>query len=108
MLQQETPQAPTARLARHGVMLAVIMIIVITFCMAQTLLIPAIPTIEREFDVPASTAAWILTSFMLTSVVCTPLFGRLGDIHGKQRVMVILLWVFTAGCLICAIGDSIP
>jgi MFS family permease len=100
--------APGGGAANHRVMLAVITVIVITFCMAQTLLIPAIPTIERRFDVSASTAAWILTSFMLTSVVCTPLFGRLGDIYGKQRVMVILLWVFTIGCLICAVGNSIP
>ena len=49
----------------------------------------------------------MLTAFLLTASVATPIVGRLGDMFGKERVLVIALGVFAVGSLVCALSHSI-
>jgi MFS family permease len=75
---------------------------------AQPIVIAAVPSIAREFGVPATTATWALTAFMLASAVATPIAGRLGDLFGHRRILLACLGCFTAGTVLCAVAGSFP
>src|SRR3712207_6123212 len=52
-------------------------------------------------------AAWVMTGFLLSASVCTPLAGKLGDLFGKARVLTIVLVLFCAGAVLCALAPSV-
>src|SRR5215216_3042940 len=63
------------------------------------MIVPALPILQREFDTSAAWAAWVLTGFLLSASVATPLVGKLGDQHGKERMLVISLSLFLCGSI---------
>jgi EmrB/QacA subfamily drug resistance transporter len=79
----------------------------LAYSLAQTMVIPALPELQAEFHANPADATWLLTAFLLTSSVATPLLGRLGDMHGKERWLLISLAIFGAGSLIAALGGSL-
>jgi EmrB/QacA subfamily drug resistance transporter len=79
----------------------------LAYALAQTMVIPALPDLQRELDADPADATWLLTAFLLTSSVATPLFGRLGDMHGKERWLLISLAVFGVGSVVAALGKSL-
>ena len=68
------------------------------------MIIPALPAIQHEHGASQEAATWLLTAFLLTSSVCTPLLGRLGDMYGKEKVLLVSLGVFALGSFVCAVG----
>jgi MFS family permease len=52
---------------------------------AETMLIPAIPDIIQDFQVSYSMSSWILTTYLVTGAVTTPIAGKLSDIYGKRK-----------------------
>ena len=78
----------------YGVTLALLTVAGISFAVMQTLVVPALPFFQREFDTTASWATWIATGFLLSSSVLTPILGKLGDSYGKKRMLVISLGIF--------------
>ncbi len=80
----------------------------LSFALAQTTLIPALAELQVEFDTDASGIAWVLTGYLISAAVFTPIFGRLGDMFGKRRLLVIALLLFAAGSTVSALGDSVP
>jgi EmrB/QacA subfamily drug resistance transporter len=79
----------------------------LTYALAQTLVAPAIPALTREFDTSASSTSWVLTGFLLSASVCTPLAGKLGDLFGKARVLTGILLLFCLGSVVCGLAGSI-
>jgi EmrB/QacA subfamily drug resistance transporter len=79
----------------------------LAYALAQTMVIPALPELQRELNADPADATWLLTAFLLTSSVATPLFGRLGDMHGKERWLLISLAIFGAGSVVAALGTSL-
>jgi MFS family permease len=69
------------------------------FTLQQLLVLPALPHLVRDLHTTQEWAVWVVTGFMLSSVVVTPLLGKLGDQHGKDRVLLIAMGVFFAGCV---------
>jgi EmrB/QacA subfamily drug resistance transporter len=67
------------------------------FALMQTFLIPALPTLQEDLGTSGTWVTWTVTAYLLTGSVATPLIGRLGDQHGKTRLMVISLAVFLVG-----------
>ena len=80
----------------------------VSLALMQTLVIPALPFFGREFGASASWTAWIVTGFLLSSSVLTPIVGRLGDAHGKKRVLVWSLSVFGLASLGAAAAWDLP
>jgi MFS family permease len=66
-----------------------------TFSLAQSMLFPAIPDLIEGLDATANDVAWAFTGFGIAAVVATPLMGRLGDMFGKRRMLVVALMAFT-------------
>ncbi len=79
----------------------------LAYSLAQTMVIPVLPELQAEFHANPADATWLLTAFLLTSSVATPLLGRLGDMHGKERWLLISLAIFGVGSLIAALGGSL-
>ena len=79
----------------------------LTYALAQTLVAPAIPALTREFGTESSTTSWVLTGFLLSASVCTPLAGKLGDLFGKARVLTGVLLIFSFGSIVSALAGSI-
>src|ERR1044071_6358196 len=79
----------------------------LAFALAQTTLIPALGVLKDQLHTDSSGVAWTLTGYLLAAAVFTPLFGRLGDMFGKRRLLVISLAFFTLGSLVAALGSSL-
>ena len=75
--------------------------------MSQSLLLPVLPTLPAELSTTVSNVDWLLTSTLLAAAVAVPLFGRLGDMFGKRRLLLVALALLATGSLICAVTDNI-
>ncbi|MDH5332891.1 MAG: MFS transporter [Thermoleophilia bacterium] len=91
----------------YGVTLAVLTVAASAFAVQQTLVFPALPTLQRELGVSAVWATWVLTVFLLSASVLTPILGKLGDQYGKERVLVVSLTLFLAGSIGAAAAPDI-
>jgi EmrB/QacA subfamily drug resistance transporter len=91
----------------YNVTLAALTLAGTAFAFQQTMVVPALPVIQRELDTTTTWATWVLTVFLLVASVATPILGKLGDQYGKERLLVISLALFLAGCVGCAVAWSI-
>jgi Major Facilitator Superfamily len=66
----------------------------------------ALPAFRDRYGVSTSTPAWLLTSFLLSSAISTPLLGRLGDMYGEARMLLVARLVFGTGILLSAVAGS--
>ena len=87
--------------------LALLTVAGISFAVMQTLVVPALPFFQREFNTTASWVTWIATGFLLSSSVLTPILGKLGDSYGKKRMLVISLGIFGLASLAAAAAWSL-
>jgi MFS family permease len=79
----------------------------VAFSLSQTLVVPALPSLAQEFDASPSTVSWVLTGFLVSASIATPIVGKLGDLFGKGRVLTAVLVLFSAGAVINALAGSI-
>src|SRR5829696_2431390 len=92
---------------RHWITLSLLTVAGISFAVMQTLVIPALPFFRQEFGTSQEDTTWLVTGFLLSSSVLTPLLGKLGDMYGKKRLMVVCLAVFGLGSFAAALGGSL-
>ena len=64
---------------------------------SETMLLPAIPEIMQDFNIPYGTAAWIFSAYLIVAAVMTPIAGRMSDLYGKKKVLLILLATYVIG-----------
>lgn len=99
-------RAPAAR-STPNLTLAVLAVGGVAFALLQSLVAPALPDIQKELDTTASAVAWVLTGYLLSASVATPIVGRLGDMFGKERVLMIVLVILCVGTALAAVASSI-
>ena len=87
--------------------LFVLLLAGVSFALSQTLVVPALPAISREFGASATATSWVLTGFLLSASVATPIVGKLGDLLGKGRVLTAVLLLFALGGAVCGLAGSI-
>ncbi len=71
----------------------------------QTIVATALPTMGRAFQ-DVENLSWVVTSYLLTATVSTPLFGKLSDIYGRRLVMLTGIAIFIIGSVACALAPS--
>jgi len=100
---------PPADAARRNptATLAVLALGVLAYALSQTMIAPAMPQIQESLGVTTSAVAWTLTAYLVAASVMTAVIGRLGDMLGKKRVLVVTLIAFGVGSAICALASSI-
>ncbi|HEY7793623.1 MAG TPA: MFS transporter, partial [Gaiellaceae bacterium] len=78
----------------HNVTLAILTMAGAAFALQQTMVFPALPVFQEEFGASTAWATWILTGFLVSAAVSTPILGRLGDQFGKERMLLVSLALF--------------
>src|SRR6201996_8952218 len=95
----------------HGVhanvILSVLLVAGLAYAILASAVIPALPTIERDLHTTETGVAWVLTGFLLSASVGTAIIGRLGDMYGKERLLLWTLLVLAAGTLIAAVANTL-
>ena len=87
--------------------LAILSSTLLTVFFSETMLLPAIPEIIQDFNIPYGTAAWIFSAYLIVAAVMTPVAGRLSDLYGKKKVLLILLTIYIAGLTAGGFADNI-
>jgi EmrB/QacA subfamily drug resistance transporter len=78
-----------------------------SFSLLQSMVNPVLPTIEAALHTDQSTVTWVLTAYLLSASVFTPIIGRVGDKVGKERMLVVALVALAIGSLLAAVAPSI-
>src|SRR5271168_4820504 len=92
----------------YAVTFAVLATAALAFSLLQCLVVPAIPQLEHTLHTSESGASWLLTAYLLSAAIATPILGRVGDMAGKERIIVAVLIALTAGSLLSALATSLP
>jgi EmrB/QacA subfamily drug resistance transporter len=93
--------------AHHQVTFAVLALGVAAYALLQSLVIPVLTTVQHQLHTTQGTATWVLTAYLLSASIMTPILGRFGDMTGKKRVFVATLIALAAGSLLAALAPSI-
>jgi MFS family permease len=94
--------------SRHAwLTLAILSSTLLTVFFSETMLLPAIPEIIQDFNIPYGTAAWIFSAYLIVAAVMTPVAGRLSDLYGKKKVLLTLLTIYIAGLTAGGFADDI-
>ena len=99
----EAPPAPV----RTGAVVPVLASAGITVALMQTLVIPLVPELPRLLNASAAGTAWAITATLLAAAVATPIMGRLGDMYGKRRMLLISIGMLIAGSVVAALSSSL-
>src|SRR5215203_288788 len=83
----------------YNVTLGVLTLAGIAFAFQQTMVFPALPAFQDDFGSTTAWTTWVLTAFLVSAAVATPILGRLGDQYGKERMLLVSLGLFLAGCV---------
>jgi len=97
----------TGRRAHHQVTFAVLATGVVAFGLLQSLVTPVLPTLQQELQTSQTNVTWVLTAYLLSASLFTPVVGRLGDMTGKKRMFVVALVALAIGCLLSALAENL-
>jgi EmrB/QacA subfamily drug resistance transporter len=91
----------------YNITLAALTIAGIAYALQQTMVVPALPALQRDLHTSTTWVTWLLTGFLLVSAIATPIFGKLGDQYGKERLLLISMGVFFVGCVLAIFAWNI-
>jgi len=92
----------------YGATFAVLATAALAFSLLTSMIIPAIPKLEHALHTSASGANWLLTAYLLSSAIATPILGRMGDIVGKEKMIVVVLSALSVGIVVSALATDLP
>ncbi|HTJ69147.1 MAG TPA: MFS transporter [Actinospica sp.] len=98
--------AQTAR-PHYNVIFAVLLIGISAYAVLQSLVAPVLATLIVDLHTTQDTVTWLMTAYLLSASVATPILGRIGDKVGKERMLVITLLALTAGSGLAAVAHSV-
>ena len=107
VLPPSGPQ-PGRWLLGHGEIRTIVLGLMLAMFLAalnQTIVATALPTIGRDFG-DFALLPWVVTAYLLTSTVVSPLYGKLSDIHGRRAMMLTSIGIFIAGSAACALRPT--
>ena len=92
---------------RQGAIVAVLAIAGLASSFMFTLVVPIQSKLPELLDASREDTAWVVTSTLLAAAVMTPIAGRLGDMYGKRRIVLVLLALLVVGSVIAAASTGI-
>ncbi|MDI1462611.1 MFS transporter [Catellatospora sp. KI3] len=102
---------PAVRSGRHANSTLVVLFLSLgglAFAVLQSLVAPALPIIAQDLHSSTGDISWVLTAYLLSASVLTPILGRLGDMVGKRKMMLVVLVLLAAGTLLAALSTTLP
>ncbi|WP_066950343.1 MFS transporter [Streptomyces lushanensis] len=100
-------QSGSGRGTAPGVIVVVLASAGIVAALMQTLVVPLIGELPVILHTSPSNASWAVIATLLAGAICTPVVGRLGDMLGKRRMLLICVLPLVAGSVACALADSL-
>ena len=98
---------PEPKPSNYKVTFAVLMLGAMAYSLLQSLVSPVLPTIQHDLHTTQNTVTWVLTAFLLSASIFTPILGRVGDMVGKERMLVVTLSALVVGSVIAGLSHSI-
>ncbi|WP_159349886.1 MDR family MFS transporter [Roseomonas harenae] len=108
MTQSSAPQRaelPPTRIAPRRTALSGAMLCILLASLDQNIVNTALPRMVSDLGGMAH-LSWVVTAFMLSSTVTTPLYGKLSDTYGRRRLFLVAIIIFLAGSLLCGTAGS--
>jgi MFS family permease len=102
-----TAAGSAAPVERSSGFVAVLAFAGIVVALMQTVVIPLVPQLPTLLHASASDATWAITATLLAGAVATPTMGRLGDMFGKRRLLLVGLGLLVLGSLVAGFSDSL-
>jgi EmrB/QacA subfamily drug resistance transporter len=96
--------APAARVNVRVVFTGLMMVLLLA-ALDQTIVTTALPTIVGDLG-GLSHLSWVVSAFLLAQTVVTPIYGKLGDLYGRKRVLQSAIVIFLAGSALCGQAHS--
>jgi MFS family permease len=90
-----------------NLVLAVLALAGLAYAMLSSAVLPALPTFEHALHASETGVTWLLTAYLLAASVGTAILGRLGDMYGKEKVLLLTLLILAAGTLLSALSSSL-
>jgi EmrB/QacA subfamily drug resistance transporter len=91
----------------HNVTFSVLLLGVAAYSLLQSLVVPVLSTLIVDLHTTQDTATWLMTGYLLSASVATPILGRIGDKVGKERMLVFTLLALTGGSIVAGITHSV-
>jgi EmrB/QacA subfamily drug resistance transporter len=98
----------TADRTHPNVTLAVLALGGLAYAMLSSLVVPALPTMQHELGASETGITWLLTGYLLAASVGTAIIGRLGDMYGKEKLLLYTFAILTVGTLLAAVATTLP
>jgi len=93
--------------ARQRAVLMILSAAALMVSYVETMIIPGIGTFESFFRQPLSLVSWILTAYLLVGTAFVPISGKLGDIFGKKRVLVVILGLYVVAVTLAGFSPNL-
>ncbi|MFJ2830596.1 MFS transporter [Streptomyces sp. NPDC087263] len=77
------------------------------YALAQTAVVPAMTGMTEALHASSASVTWVLTGYLVSAAILTPVIGRLGDMFGKRRMLLIALVLFGVGAVLAAVVGNI-
>ncbi len=90
-----------------NLILAVLALGGLAYAMLSSAVLPALPTFQHALHASVTGVTWLLTAYLLAASVGTAILGRLGDMYGKEKILLWTLVILAAGTLISALSSSL-
>uniref|UniRef100_UPI00029A9C1C MFS transporter n=1 Tax=Rhodococcus sp. P14 TaxID=450821 RepID=UPI00029A9C1C len=88
-------------------LVAVLSLCGIVVALMHTLVVPLLPQLPHLLGTSVESASWAVTATLLASAVITPVSGRLGDMFGKRRMLLVCLGTLVVGSAGCALSTTL-
>lgn len=85
----------------------VLLLGVSAYALLQSLVLPVLSTIQHDLHTSQGTVTWLLTAYLLSASIFTPILGRVGDMVGKERMLVVTLCALALGSAMAGLSQSI-
>jgi EmrB/QacA subfamily drug resistance transporter len=82
-----------------------LMVTLLLAALDQTIVATALPRVVSELG-GITQYSWVFTAYMLGSTVTVPLYGRLGDVHGRKPLFIVAISIFLAGSALCGLAQN--
>src|SRR5215210_18029 len=98
-------QAPPLTHRQVLVVFSGLLLAMLLSALDSTIVATALPTIVGELG-GLERLSWVVTGYLVAQTVVTPLYGKLGDLYGRKRVLQVAIVVFLAGSALCGLAGS--
>ena len=95
-----TPPQPAIRTVLVALMLAIFL-----GALDQTIIAVSMPAISTQFN-DVGLLAWVISGYMVAMTVATPIYGKLGDLYGRRRMILSGTAIFTLASVFCALAQN--